>query len=137
MINGKKITVVLPAYNAAKTLKMLGTKLSEYHTGYRAFTKEVLMQINYHSNSDDFVFDNQVISQVIYHGFEDAAITCPTSYFQEASSINFNRSLKYGLGVIKVSIEHVLQKHRLVEFKYYSQGVNAPKLDNKKLKVGG
>lgn len=85
-------------------------KLSEYHTGYRAFSREVLESINYNSNSDDFVFDNQMLAQIFYAGFEIAEITCPTKYFPEASSINFKRSVKYGLGVIGTSIRYFLAK---------------------------
>jgi glycosyltransferase involved in cell wall biosynthesis len=85
-------------------------KLSEYHTGYRAFSKEVLQGINFNNNSDDFIFDNQMLSQIIYKGFDIAEVTCPTKYFDEASSINFTRSSKYGLGVLSVSIQHFLNK---------------------------
>src|ERR1035437_6736042 len=74
---------------------MIGAKLSEYHTGYRAFSRKVLESINYQANSDDFVFDNQMLSQILYQGFEIGEITCPTKYFKEASSINLKRSLKY------------------------------------------
>ena len=80
---------------------LINQKLSEYHTGYRAFSKEVIQKINYHANSDDFVFDNQMISQIFYAGFDIAEVTCPTKYFPEASSINFARSSKYGLGVFR------------------------------------
>lgn len=89
---------------------LIGQKLSEYHTGYRAFSRTVLESINYQTNSDDFIFDNQMLSQIFYAGFEIAEITCPTKYFEEASSINFSRSVKYGLGVLKVSITHFLQR---------------------------
>ena len=89
---------------------LLGQKLSEYHTGYRAFNADILRTINYHANSDDFVFDNQMISQVFYAGFEIAEITCPTKYFEEASSINFSRSVKYGLGVLGTSFTHFFNK---------------------------
>src|ERR1043165_6376413 len=82
---------------------LINQKLSEYHTGYRAFSREVLESINYHANSDDFVFDNQMLSQIVYAGFEIAEVTCPTKYFKEASSINFRRSMKYGMGVMGVS----------------------------------
>lgn len=88
---------------------LVNYKLSEYHTGYRAFSGEVLRRINYQANSDDFVFDNQMLSQIIYAGYDIAEITCPTKYFKEASSINFSRSVTYGLGVLKVSIRHRLQ----------------------------
>lgn len=89
---------------------VMNQKLAEYHTGYRAFSREVLENINYMANSDDFVFDNQMIAQIFYAGYEIAEITCPTKYFKEASSINFRRSLKYGFGVINTSIGYRLQK---------------------------
>ena len=82
-------------------------KLSEYHTGYRAFSREVLQAIKFNQNSDDFIFDNEMLSQIIYKGFDIAEVTCPTKYFEEASSINFTRSSKYGLGVLGVSINHL------------------------------
>ena len=85
---------------------MINQKLSEYHTGYRAFSKEVLENVNFEANSDDFVFDNQMLSQIVMAGYEIAEVTCPTKYFEEASSINFRRSVKYGLGVLKVSVTH-------------------------------
>lgn len=86
---------------------IMGQKLSEYHTGYRAFSKEILEKINYHANSDDFVFDNQMLAQIFYAGYEIAEITCPTKYFTDASSINFNRSVKYGMGVLEIGRAHV------------------------------
>jgi glycosyltransferase involved in cell wall biosynthesis len=89
---------------------MLRQKLAEYHTGYRAFSREVLRRINYEINSEDFVFDNEMLSQIIYLDYEIAEITCPTRYFEEASSINFRRSVVYGLGVLHVSIVHRLCK---------------------------
>ena len=85
---------------------LVGYKLSEYHTGYRAFSKEVLQSIKYNKNSDDFIFDNEMLSQIIYKGYDIAEVTCPTKYFEEASSINFTRSTKYGLGVLGVSLNH-------------------------------
>lgn len=98
---------------------LIGQKLSEYHTGYRAFNAEILKTINYHANSDDFVFDNQMISQVFYAGFEIAEITCPTKYFKEASSINFSRSVKYGLGVLGTSFTHFFNKMGLANSPLY------------------
>ena len=89
---------------------LIGYKLSEYHTGYRAFSKEVLHTIKFNNNSDDFVFDNQMLSQIIYTGFDIGEVTCPTKYFEEASSINLPRSIKYGLGVMAVSIKHFFKK---------------------------
>jgi glycosyltransferase involved in cell wall biosynthesis len=85
---------------------LMNQKLSEYHTGYRAFSSEVLRNIAYHSNSDDFVFDNQMLAQIFYKGFEIAEVTCPTKYFDEASSINFRRSVQYGLGVLKTAASY-------------------------------
>ncbi|MCS6935272.1 MAG: glycosyltransferase family 2 protein [Chitinophagales bacterium] len=89
---------------------LLGEKLSEYHTGYRAFSRDVLEKIKFMNNSDDFVFDNQMLSQIFYAGFRIAEVTCPTKYFDEASSINFSRSIVYGLGCLKVSLVHRLCK---------------------------
>lgn len=102
---------------------IIGAKLSEYHTGYRAFSREVLENINYHANSDDFVFDNQMLSQILFNGYEIAEITCPTKYFEEGSSINFRRSVKYGLGVLKTSLMHACQKHGLANFEIYKKPV--------------
>lgn len=85
-------------------------KLSEYHTGYRAYSRDVLEGINYNDNSEDFVFDNQFLAQILYKGHEIAEITCPTKYFEEASSINFKRSSVYGLGVMKVSMQYFFSK---------------------------
>lgn len=100
---------------------LINQKLSEYHTGYRAFSKEVLETINYHANSDDFVFDNQMLSQIFMAGFEIAEVTCPTKYFKEASSINFSRSVQYGLGVMSVSLRHFLHKKGIVKSRIYSK----------------
>jgi hypothetical protein len=94
---------------------MMNAKLSEYHTGYRAFSREVLEKVNYNANSDNFVFDNQMLAQIWYAGYEIAEITCPTKYFEEASSINIKNSSIYGLGVLKTSIEFRLQKWGLVK----------------------
>lgn len=99
---------------------LINYKLSEYHTGYRAFSKEVLKNINFNGNSDDFIFDNEMLSQIIYKGFDIAEVTCPTKYFEEASSINFTRSTKYGLGVLKVSIMHFLSKLKVIKSHLYS-----------------
>jgi glycosyltransferase involved in cell wall biosynthesis len=89
---------------------LIRQKLSEYHTGYRAFSREVLETIPYEACSDDFVFDNQMLSQIFYAGFQIGEITCPTKYFEEASSINFSRSTTYGLGVIRTSFTHMFNK---------------------------
>ncbi len=100
---------------------LMNQKLSEYHTGYRAFTRNVMETINYNANSDDFIFDNQVLAQIFYSGFEVAEITCPTKYFREASSINFSRSIRYGWGVLMVSIMYFLQKSGLFRFKLFKK----------------
>ena len=88
----------------------LGVKLSEYHTGFRAFSREVLENLPLERNSDDFVFDNEMLVQAVYFGFKIGEISCPTKYFKDASSINFGRSVKYGLGVLSTSAKYVLQK---------------------------
>jgi glycosyltransferase involved in cell wall biosynthesis len=100
---------------------MTGAKLSEYHTGYRAFSREVLERIDFMANSDDFVFDNQMLSQIIHAGYRIAEITCPTKYFPEASSINFRRSVKYGMGVLATSLKHLLQRLGVMRFRIYRQ----------------
>ena len=100
---------------------LMNQKLSEYHSGYRAFSAEVLNKINYQANSDDFVFDNQMIAQICFEGFEIAEVTCPTKYFEEASSINFTRSITYGLGVLGVSFGYFFQRIGLYKSKIYQQ----------------
>jgi glycosyltransferase involved in cell wall biosynthesis len=100
---------------------LLWEKLSEYHTGYRAFSAEVLRSINFTHNSDDFVFDNEMISQIFMNGFEIAEVTCPTKYFEEASSINFTRSMKYGRGVLRVSLTHRMHKWGLIKSNLYEK----------------
>lgn len=99
---------------------LMGQKLSEYHSGYRAFSREVLEKINYDINSDDFIFDNQMLAQIFYAGYEIGEITCPTKYFEEVSSINLKRSIKYGFGVIRVSIAYFLQKIKIGNFKIFN-----------------
>lgn len=98
---------------------LMHQKLSEYHTGYRAFSRKVLDRVPYHQCSDDFVFDNQMIAQIFYAGFDIAEVTCPTKYFPEASSINFKRSSIYGLGVLQTSIAYRLQKWGLGSFRIF------------------
>jgi len=98
---------------------LMNQKLSEYHTGYRAFSRQVLENINYNINSNDFIFDNQMIAQIFFAGFEIAEITCPTKYFDEASSINFKRSVKYGIGVLGVSFAYFLAKLNLKKHKIF------------------
>ena len=99
---------------------LMGQKLSEYHTGYRAFTKEVLQSVNYNINSDDFVFDNQMLAQIFFKGYNIGEVSCPTKYFEEASSINLSRSIKYGFGVLGVSFAYRLQKMKLCKFKIFN-----------------
>ncbi|MFC5412835.1 glycosyltransferase family 2 protein [Larkinella bovis] len=96
---------------------LLNQKLSEYHTGYRAFSGDVLRSLDFTHNSDDFIFDNEMIAQIFYKGYEIAEVTCPTKYFEEASSINFRRSSIYGLGVLKVSLFYRLTKWGLMNWK--------------------
>ncbi|MCB0698043.1 MAG: glycosyltransferase family 2 protein, partial [Chitinophagaceae bacterium] len=100
---------------------VIGQKLSEYHTGYRAFSGEVIRSIDFSHNSDDFVFDNEMLSQVFMNGYDIAEVTCPTKYFEEASSINFSRSMKYGMGVLRVSMIHRLHKWGLIKSKLYNK----------------
>jgi len=99
---------------------MLGQKLSEYHTGYRAFSAEVLRAIDYHANSDNFVFDNEMASQVFMAGFHIGEVTCPTRYFDEASSIRIGPSIRYGLGVLTVSLQHLLHRAGILRHRRYA-----------------
>lgn len=108
---------------------LLGAKLSEYHTGYRAFSRQVLLELPLEENSDDFVFDNQMLAQALYFGFSIGEISCPTKYFKEASSINLTRSIVYGLGVLRTSIQFVLDKRGLKKYKIFSR-------DGRKLSIG-
>lgn len=121
------LTGGMPLYkyiaNRALTLVqnlIVNQKLSEYHTGYRAFTKEVLLKINYSANSNDFVFDNQMLLQIFNAEFSIAEITCPTKYFDEASSINFRRSMTYGIGVLVNSLKYRLHKWGIAHFAFLS-----------------
>lgn len=98
---------------------LINQKLSEYHTGYRAYKREVLESIKFEENSNDFVFDNEIVSQIFMKGYQIAEITCPTKYFEEASSINFARSLTYGLGVLRVSFVHFMHRIGFVKSKLY------------------
>lgn len=117
ILGGQAIRGGMPRYkyyaNRALTMAqnlLMGQKLSEYHTGYRAFSRRVLESVPWQGNSDDFVFDNQMLSQILFQGFRVAEITCPTKYFREASSIDFTRSLKYGLGCLHTALLYRLQK---------------------------
>ncbi len=98
---------------------LLGSKLSEFHTGFRAFSRRVLEELPLLENSDDFVFDNQMLTQVIFFDFKIGEISCPTRYFPEASSINFKRSVVYGLGVLGAAVRFRLQKHNLAHFSIF------------------
>ena len=98
----------------------LSAKLSEYHTGYRAFSRRVLTELPLLENSDDFVFDNQMLAQCVYFGFRIGEISCPTKYFAEASSINFRRSVKYGLGVLGTTLQFALQKRGILHLRRFS-----------------
>jgi hypothetical protein len=107
ILGGRALSGGMPLYkyvsNRALTLAeniLLGAKLSEYHTGYRAFSREVLLALPLSENSDDFVFDNQVLAEILWRGFRVGEVSCPTKYFAEASSINFGRSLRYGFGCL-------------------------------------
>jgi glycosyltransferase involved in cell wall biosynthesis len=99
---------------------LLGAKLSEYHTGYRAFSREILERLDWASNSDDFVFDNQMLAQILWHGFTIAEVSCPTKYFKEASSINFRRSVKYGFGCLAIGLSYRLAKMGLRQPRLFS-----------------
>jgi glycosyltransferase involved in cell wall biosynthesis len=117
VLGGRARTGGMPLYkwvsNRFLTLAqnlLCGAKLSEYHTGYRAFSRRVLESLPLLENSDDFVFDNQMLAQILYAGFEVGEVSCPAAYFAEASSINFRRSVKYGLGVLSTSLRFFLQK---------------------------
>jgi hypothetical protein len=100
---------------------LLGAKLSEYHTGYRAFSRELLKSVPISNNSDDFVFDNQMLSQIIWLGYTIAEISCPTKYFDEASSINFVRSLKYGFGCLGTAITFRLSRLNVIQSELFPQ----------------
>ena len=99
---------------------LMGAKLSEYHTGYRGFSRKLLEQVPFKLNSDDFVFDNQMLAQVIWLGYTIAEVSCPTKYFPEASSINLPRSIRYGLGCLFTAVEFRLTKMRLISPRRFS-----------------
>jgi glycosyltransferase involved in cell wall biosynthesis len=103
---------------------LINQKLSEYHTGYRAFDTSIFKKIDIEKNSDDFVFDNQITAQIFYSGFEIGEVTCPTKYFDDASSINLKRSSIYGLGVLWVSMQYRLQKMGLGKFRIFEMKIN-------------
>jgi glycosyltransferase involved in cell wall biosynthesis len=99
----------------------LRVKLSEYHTGYRAFSREVLTRLPLRENSDDFVFDNQMLAQCVYFGFRIGEVSCPTKYFEEASSINFRRSVRYGLEVLQTTLQFALQRAGIIHIPIFSE----------------
>jgi glycosyltransferase involved in cell wall biosynthesis len=98
---------------------LTGGKLSEYHTGYRAFSREIIETLPLHENSNDFVFDNQMLTQILVAGFKIGEVTCPTAYFDEASSINFQRSVRYGLGVLKTSLDAFRHRKGYANISYF------------------
>ena len=126
VLGGRAMAGGMPRYKyvanrfltAAENL-LLGAKLSEYHTGYRAFSREVLEALPLLENSDDFVFDNQMLAQIHLAGFEIGEVSCPAAYFEEASSINFRRSVRYGLGVLWTSFQGFLHRHGLMHFRLF------------------
>jgi len=105
---------------------LLGSKLSEFHTGYRAFSRQVLEQLPLHENSDDFLFDNELLAQAIYFNFNVGEISCPTRYFAEASSINFRRSVVYGMGVLWTSLCFRLQTWGVASFRIFAHSPEQP-----------
>jgi hypothetical protein len=117
ILGGRALAGGMPLYKyvsnrfltAAENL-LLGAKLSEYHTGYRAFSRGLLEQLSLEGNSDDFIFDNQMLAQILWQGHTIAEVSCPTKYFAEASSINFRRSLQYGLGCLGVGLQYRLAR---------------------------
>jgi glycosyltransferase involved in cell wall biosynthesis len=131
ILGGAALAGGMPAYKyvANRFLTLienlaLGIKLSEYHTGYRAFHRRVLETLPLEENSDDFVFDNEMLAQAVYFGFKIGEVSCPTKYFKDASSINFRRSVKYGLGVLSTSGKYVLQKAGVGNFKIFVSAGN-------------
>jgi len=126
VLGGRALSGGMPLYkyiaNRALTAfqnLLCGAKLSEYHTGYRAFSRQVLESLPLLENSDDFVFDNQMLAQILLAGFEVGEVSCPAAYFEEASSINFSRSIRYGLGVVQVSLQAFLQRKGLASARIF------------------
>ncbi len=99
---------------------LMGQKLSEYHTGYRAYSRQLLEAVPYHANSDDFIFDNEIVAQIFANGYEIAEVTCPTRYNHDSSSIGFFRSVKYGFGVLNVSVRYFLHRNRWLKWEKLS-----------------
>ncbi len=129
MLGGKAIKDGMPAWryvsNRALTLVkniLIGAKLSEYHTGYRGFSRELLQRLSLEANSDDFIFDNQMLAQILWLGYTVAEVSCPTRYFKEASSINFRRSVVYGFGCLKTASEYRLAKMNLISSRLFCNG---------------
>jgi len=129
VLGGRALSGGMPLYkyisNRALTAfqnLLCGAKLSEYHTGYRAFSREVLESLPLLENSDDFVFDNQILAQILLAGFEVGEVSCPAAYFEEASSINFRRSLRYGLGVVTTSLQAFVHRKRLGSVRIFDPG---------------
>jgi glycosyltransferase involved in cell wall biosynthesis len=130
IIGGGALKGGMPAYKyianrflTALENLFLGSKLSEFHTGYRAFSRKVLQNIPLHANSDNFVFDNEMLAQIIHFGYRVGEVSCPTSYFEEASSINFGNSIIYGLGVLATSFKFRLHRVGLMNSKLFTKGV--------------
>ena len=124
ILGGKALKGGMPVYKylANRILTfvqniLMNCKLSEYHTGYRAYSVDVLRDICYEKCSNDFIFDNEIVAQIVHKGYEVAEITCPTKYFKEASSINLKRSIKYGFGVLKVSFCYFLHQIKIIKYK--------------------
>ena len=140
ILGGRAVAGGMPVYkyvsNRFLTLVqnlLQGEKLSEYHTGYRAFSRKVLMQLPLMENSDDFVFDNEMMAQIIYYGFRIGEVSCPASYFAEASSINFSRSLKYGFGVLRTAFTFRLQRWGLASSRIFAaNGAKLPCIEDQK-----
>ena len=141
MLSGNKVVVVMPDQNSEKTLTggmpfykytanrfltllqnlLIGAKLSEYHTGYRAYRRTVLENLPLGEDSDDFIFDNQILAQSVMFGYRIGEISCPTKYFDDASSISFRRSIRYGFGVLAVSLQFFLQKRLSAKFRIFDR----------------
>ncbi len=126
VLGGRALSGGMPTYKyiANRCLTAIenllcGAKLSEYHTGYRAFSREVLESLPLLENSDDFVFDNQMLAQILLAGFEIGEVSCPAAYFEEASSIDLRRSIVYGLGVLQVSVQALLHRKKLAKFRIF------------------
>ena len=134
VLGGRALSGGMPVYKyvanrlltAVQNL-LCGAKLSEYHTGYRAFRREVLRRLPLLENSDDFVFDNQMLAQILLGGYEIGEVSCPAAYFEEASSINFRRSVRYGVGVLVTSVQALLHRKGLARFRIFDP--NGRRLD--------